>query len=923
MSLPVSMPNGDKAEIVACHKVIQAVLCISAPVWHSLLKAAVHAESVHESGEFAYDDITLDELGLTSEQLQQADKAARITGRSEVREVTANWIIAYAQSKGDYNPASGENVVQLDLDCLKLIWEQDYCEDVRSMVGDHLNYKAFREVWLKVAEGNYHPGSPKIVFRIFKRNAGICNDCANLREMRRGIGQRQDLRATYEKAWALHNASHRDERRYFYERRHEFMLALCLWAFLQIVIDKMDKQKSRVPFLSNGSDVWKQVADGVFPFSWYACVVHGWKALFYCGLPYLLTKGQTGSLTVTMLMDALSLVCKAEPWAKDGRPMPPDLHVQVDGGSENRNNTVLCWAGMLVATGMFKNVFLHRLLRGHSHCDPDQMFGIGVGYMKDGRSGLECTPYATLEAFIGGWKDAFKNSDADPTKMRHVPDGTMVRMLAQAYNVAAWIAKHKDKDLAGWANSADFCQDIGPDSIPYKGPASAKPHHTHFRKAEDGRAYFGWQLLRRGTWFPVGFKEGQPMYTEDGEVYYGCRVFAPGTPMEDLETPPPWCPFDADWFKNELPRIKRVIAGIPGNPNLRRYFSSCMPELLSWGDWLDKLPRQPGAVPVEWEIEPWLTPAMVRAIRGRAPAAPTPELTRDERLVELATEAARIAQPLVEPVRHAGFTQAAWERANHRIELQVASRTACDALKAGDSVLAVLPEHVASSPTWTPVVYATVASVVPPQVGTEGQRYELECFRAPSYFGKWQRWSPHSAICPPPRGVPKHTFQVAPSSILLSTWNKGKKKYAVSLSKDGVLLKNTRDAIANTPALVTAMKWDGYVSQQATEDSASRAFQDLVAGGIPVGTRVCAMFQARREHGRVAAVDAARQMALIRWQDDPTHAWEEESYWHQCSYLNLQSLLCHHSIFNPSNIGQKVEFVTIKHACVAENPHDA
>eukprot|EP00899_Mesostigma_viride_P003524 jgi/Mesvir1/13172/Mv06135-RA.1 len=326
MSLPVSMPNGDKAEIVACHKVIiQAVLCISAPVWHSLLKAAVHAESVHESGEFAYDDIALDELGLTSEQLQQADKAARITGRSE-----------------------------------------DYCEDVRSMVGDHLDYKAFREVWLKVAEGNYHPGSPKIVFRIFKRNAGICNDCANLREMRKGIGQRQDLRATYEKAWALHNASHRDERRYFYERRHEFMLALCLWAFLQIVIDKMDKQKSRVPFLSNGSDVWKQVADGVFPFSCYA-------------------------------------------------------------------------------------------------------------------------------------------------------------------------------------------------------------------------AY-------------------------------------------------------------------------------------------------------------------------------------TPELTRDERLVELATEAARIAQPLVEPVRHAGFTQAAWERANHRIELQVASRTACDALKAGDSVVAVLPEHVASSPTWTPVVYATVASVVPPQV---------------------------------------------------------------------------------------------------------------------------------------------------------------------------------------------------------------
>eukprot|EP00899_Mesostigma_viride_P016733 jgi/Mesvir1/25060/Mv04405-RA.1 len=287
--------------------------------------------------------------------------------------------------------------------------------------------------------------------------------------------------------------------------------------------------------------------------------------------------------------------------------------------------------------------------------------------------------------------------------------------------------------------------------------------------------------------------------------------------MEDLETPPPWCPFDADWFKNELPRIKRVIAGIPGNPNLRRYFSSCMPELLSWGDWLHgQAPkaarRSPSGVGNRAVADTRHGTCHSRPCTGSAYSRADAGRTSGGAGHRCGSH--RAAPGRAGPPRrlHAARLHGSG-RITASSSVQVASRTACDALKAGDSVLAVLPEHVASSPTWTPVVYATVASVVPPQV--------------------------------------------APSSILLSTWNKGKKKYAVSLSKDGVLLKNTRDAIANTPALVTAMKWDGYVSQQATEDSASRAFQDLVAGGIPVGTRVCAMFQARREHGRVAAVDAA------------------------------------------------------------------
>eukprot|EP00899_Mesostigma_viride_P005051 jgi/Mesvir1/14547/Mv05233-RA.1 len=130
-----------------------------------------------------------------------------------------------------------------------------------------------------------------------------------------------------------------------------------------------------------------------------------------------------GSRVVCLLMDAIVRLCEAEPWAKDGCPMPDDLHIWLDGGSENRNYTVLCFGAWLVKEGIFKKVYFHRLLlRGHSHSDPDQLFGVGQGYLQVGRSGMKSITYVTLEDWQGAWADAFKKSAFDTGKLMHIPD---------------------------------------------------------------------------------------------------------------------------------------------------------------------------------------------------------------------------------------------------------------------------------------------------------------------------------------------------------------------------------------------------------------------------------------------------------------------------------------------------------------------
>jgi hypothetical protein len=58
------------------------------------------------------------------------------------------------------------------------------------------------------------------------------------------------------------------------------------------------------------------------------------------------------------------------------KALPPVLHLQLDNAcSDNKNRHTFCFFSLLVANGMFREVYVNFMLVGHTHDDIDALFG--------------------------------------------------------------------------------------------------------------------------------------------------------------------------------------------------------------------------------------------------------------------------------------------------------------------------------------------------------------------------------------------------------------------------------------------------------------------------------------------------------------------------------------------------------------------
>jgi hypothetical protein len=86
---------------------------------------------------------------------------------------------------------------------------------------------------------------------------------------------------------------------------------------------------------------------------------------------------QTGAnLTVTAFIYALAHLQSFAGVDKpgEGTPLPPQLHLAVDGGAENVNKTMFGFAASLIQSKVFQLVTMSRLPVGHTHNQLDQCF---------------------------------------------------------------------------------------------------------------------------------------------------------------------------------------------------------------------------------------------------------------------------------------------------------------------------------------------------------------------------------------------------------------------------------------------------------------------------------------------------------------------------------------------------------------------
>lgn len=199
--------------------------------------------------------------------------------------------------------------------------------------------------------------------------------------------------------------------------------------YMSIIIDGMCKTHCQVPSASNLSSFTNHVEQKIT-----GCIAHGREFVIfrnYCNLH------QTGAnLTIHVILTMLEREYKRE------KRLPGTLFIQIDGGSENANTTLLAFCSLLTVRlkhlGL-REVYLTRLPPGHTHEDIDGKFArIWVK--------IRNTSILTPSQFASILENLFRNSKL-PFQL--------IDLIALP-NYKKGLDEVTDDTLAGWSKTNKF-----------------------------------------------------------------------------------------------------------------------------------------------------------------------------------------------------------------------------------------------------------------------------------------------------------------------------------------------------------------------------------------------------------------------------------------------------------------------------------
>jgi hypothetical protein len=346
-------------------------------------------------------------------------------------EIASAWIRRYAEEAGCSVPnAKRELMLQIDARTLVTIWKLYMFEKPDSGV----TYGYFCSLFNEEAKN-----PPVISMRKKKDVSSVCSDCVDLHhalDCALESGMTDRIHAA-KAALSAHCERVRAERRVYFSTMQEAQLRPppCLSG----VADAMDNHKTILPSakgaLAHELKDSERMAIRLLGVSqhgstWYAFLTPPW-----------VHKG--ANLSCTALLFWLLRV-------RARGPLPPVLRMNVDGGSENWNQTTFAFYAHLVTLGIFKKVVLTRLPVGHTHNDLDAIFGIismalhGTGVFDTGRGCLHPFDFGeTLRA-------AFVSDRSKP----------VVVWLNGFYDFVAYYKDHLSL-LAGYGASCQYTAALG------------------------------------------------------------------------------------------------------------------------------------------------------------------------------------------------------------------------------------------------------------------------------------------------------------------------------------------------------------------------------------------------------------------------------------------------------------------------------
>jgi len=388
------------------------------------------------------------------------------------------WIDGYVSTHGCQMPDSGH--VHID----NVPWgeiHEEYSLDTKEECRP-LQFSAFRKVWKKEFAH---------VKKRRRKPFGECAVCAGyksqLKDERKDPNQRARTMALY----VAHLQHQQLERKRYYARRAKGKRGRCI----SIIMDGMDQSKTDLPHtevaLKSDSNMVETKITGV--------MVHGRSFNCYVSEPQV--RHDTN----------LSLTCLHHTLMEELKEGPPvdTLYVQVDGGSENKNQWVLAYFVLLISLGLFTKIKMCFLPVGHTHEDIDQ------GFSCIARKLRRCNAY-TFGQLVEVVKASFQKENKPPN----------VFQIGESFDWKTFVASEVVEGISSWTDNHIY-------------RFSWNPYHKqvqmHYKKFDQSEGYFG---LHEST-FVTSFKAVEREVAKDPEawdahagVLLGTKDKPPGQPTK-------------------------------------------------------------------------------------------------------------------------------------------------------------------------------------------------------------------------------------------------------------------------------------------------------------------------------------------------------------------------------------------------------
>jgi hypothetical protein len=265
-----------------------------------------------------------------------------------------SWMKHFFDLVGDKMPNT--KTKEIHLDCMQRCDVHDeYICNMKNWFGDkpgeYLSSASFNKMWQFCF--------PHVKIREYKAVCGKCLTCEKLSTLRRN-SKDLNARSKLTQLHAFHREMYMNERETYYDRA--FLAAFNPGRFMSLMLDGMDKNKTKIPRLSQNVQQEWQMQQHII-----GVLDHGRGSFFYRTYPNL--KDDRTIPIHILLLHLANRLEESSPNDKSKQFLPEVIFIQADGGGDFSNETTLAVLSYLVAKriGGCKRIVYTRLPVGHTH----------------------------------------------------------------------------------------------------------------------------------------------------------------------------------------------------------------------------------------------------------------------------------------------------------------------------------------------------------------------------------------------------------------------------------------------------------------------------------------------------------------------------------------------------------------------------